>query len=266
MNACLSLRHKNPEHIYGNRPLDNQFKIKKTGNSYILYDASILDDPSLQLFDCDYHTNSRNRQNNSALPPDKGVGRAKVIYFSNDNKRLVLKHYYRGGLVASLVKDRYLGFNIERTRAFREWRLLKSMHQLGLPVPVAVAARVEKGLFYYRADLITGEIENVKTLAERLSAQGIDESLWQKIGACIKLFHRKNIYHADLNARNILVADTEAVYLIDFDNSYFRAESASWKMANLARLKRSLLKFKKNTAGFNFSENNWTAFLEGYEG
>ena len=54
------------------------------------------------------------------------------------------------------------------------------MQKLGLPVPEAVAARVDKGLFYYRADLITREIENVKTLTEILSAQVIAPELWKK--------------------------------------------------------------------------------------
>ena len=63
-------------------------------------------------------------------------------------------------------------------------------------------------------------------------------------------------------SESILQAD---VYLIDFDNSYFRVNSETWKMANLARLKRSLLKFRKNRDGFNFSDENWTALLEGYK-
>jgi len=249
--------------------LESRYKIKKAGNSTILYDAEILSDSVLQLFDGDYHANSKNRKNNSALSSGAGIGRAEVVYFSHENIKMVLKHYFRGGLVASIVKDKYLGFDIENTRAFKEWRLLKKMQKLGLPVPVAIAARVDKGLFYYRADLITKEIENVKTLAEILSAQVISPELWKKIGACIKMFHHRDIYHADLNARNILLTYSESdpadVYLIDFDNSYIRAASETWKMANLARLKRSLLKFRKNRGAFNFTENNWSDLMDGYK-
>ncbi len=245
-------------------------------SSYIIYDASILAEPTLQLFDRDYHTNQQTQQNNSASPAviagtgsgtgnRAGIGRARVIYFSFGDKSLVLKHYFRGGAVASLVKDRYLGFNVENSRAFKEWRLLNKMHHLGLPVPQAVAAHVEKALFSYRADLITEEIKGSKTLADILTENSIDAKQWKKIGTCIKLFHQHNVYHADLNARNILVTDAEEIYLIDFDNSYIRTGSTSWKMANLARLKRSLLKFKNKTDGFNFDDTNWTALLEGYK-
>lgn len=258
----------------GIKSLDNQFKINKTGNSYILYDASIIADPTLQLFDRDYHTNQSIQQNNSTsnsgMNPEPGIGRARVVYLSYQDKTWVLKHYYRGGLIASILKDQYLGFNIENTRAFKEWRLLKKMRQLGLPVPEAVAAHVKKGPFYYRADLITEKIEASKTLADVLIEKVITAEQWKKIGACIKLFHQYDIYHADLNARNILLRYSESesgdVYLIDFDNSDFRINSKTWKMANLARLKRSLLKFKRNEKCFNFNENNWSALLDGYKG
>jgi len=254
---------------------DNNYKITKTGNAYILYDASIIAEPSLQLFDRDYHTKQQARQNKSDLSEKgAGVGRAKVVYFSLENRSLVLKHYYRGGAVSSLIKDRYLGLNIENSRAFREWRLLKKMSQLGLPVPQAIAAHVEKSLISYRADLITEEIKNAKTLADILCEKNIDAEQWKKIGACIKSFHQHNVHHSDLNARNILLAgaspenppETGEVYLIDFDNSGFRVDFRTWKMANLARLKRSLLKFKNTQQDFKFDEKNWTALLAGYNG
>jgi 3-deoxy-D-manno-octulosonic acid kinase len=253
----------------------NQLKITKQADSAILYDASLIAKPTLQLFDSDYHTNSDNQQNNSTLrasvaSSNAGIGRARVVYFDHENIKMVLKHYYRGGLVASIVNDKYIGFDIEKTRAFKEFRLLVNMQQLGLPVPEAIAARVEKSPFYFRADLITREIENAQTLADVLMKQSVDTEIWNKIGVCIKSFHQHNVYHSDLNARNILLAGglqgQGNVYLIDFDNSYFRAGSKSWKLANLARLKRSLLKFKKNVAIFNFSDTGWSALLDGYNG
>jgi len=246
---------------------DTDYKITRIASSYILYDAGIIAEPSLQLFDRDYHTKSQTQQNNSdAVAEQVGIGRARVTYFVFESHSLVLKHYYRGGVVARLIKDRYLGFDIEKSRAFREWRLLKKMSQLGLPVPQAVAAHVEKSLFSYRADLVTEEIKGAKTLADVLSEKSIDETQWKRIGACIKLFHKNNIYHADMNARNILITAAQEIYLIDFDNSDFRSDSNAWKAANLSRLKRSLLKFKSKQQGFNFDGNDWLALLAGYDG
>ncbi len=252
--------------------LDSNYKISKTGNAYVLYDAAIIAEPALQLFDSDYHTNQQTRQNNSAadnVPENTGIGRARVVYFSHEGRALVLKHYYRGGAVASISKDRYLGFSVVKSRAFKEWRLLKKMHQLGLPVPQAVAAHVKKSLFNYSADLVTEEIKGARTLADVLGEKNINTQQWFKIGVCIRSFHEHDVYHADLNARNILLAGDEPesadVYLIDFDNSGFRSGSDAWKMANLARLKRSLLKFKRNNPGFYFADTDWQALLAGYK-
>ena len=252
-------------------------KISKIGNSYILYDAAIIAEPSLQLFDADYHTIKQAQQNNSTageVSDTKGIGRARVVYFRHEDKALVLKHYYRGGAIASLLKDRYLGFSVVKSRSFKEWRLLSKLQQLGLPVPRAVAAHVKKSWISYSADLITEEIKDSTTLAEILSDAKISTTQWQKIGECISRFHQHDVYHADLNARNILLAATSQtpqqeagdVYLIDFDNSGFRSGGSAWKMANLARLKRSLLKFKRIDAGFNFDEEDWSALLAGYKG
>ena len=139
------------------------------------------------------------------------------------------------------------------------------MNGLGLPVPVAVAAHIDKGMLSYRADLITEELKQVETLSDVLSIRMLADEDWQEIGRCIKRFHQHDIYHADLNARNILFTEGLEVYLIDFDNSYIRLNSNAWKMANLSRLKRSLLKFKNSTDGFNFDEDNWSALLVGYK-
>jgi len=251
--------------------LDSQSTIKKIGRSYILYDDSIITEPTVQLFDADYHTNHHTKQpqqkNNSEADSDSsrqsGIGRARVCYFEYQGRTLVLKHYYRGGAVAAVSKDCYLGVSIIKSRAFREYRLLKKMQQLGLPVPVAVAAHMEKGFLYYRADLITEKIADTVTLADMMESGELTAEQWRSVGSCIKRFHHNNIYHADLNARNILLDEMAKVYLIDFDNSGFRAASESWKQKNLERLKRSCLKFKTNARCY-FNDENWRQLVAGY--
>jgi len=242
--------------------LENRYKVEKRGSSYILYDERFVSDPDPQFFDGDFLVGDGSHV--STISPEVGIGRANVVYFIHKNIPMVLKHYYRGGAVAALTKDRYFGFNIENTRSFREWRLLKKMRNFDLPVPDAVAAHVKKSLFYYQADLVTRKLENTKTLSDVLNVESLSAEQWKKVGACIQLFHQKKIYHADLNARNILLNKEGEVYLIDFDNSYIRSGSQSWKISNLARLKRSLLKFKRNETNFSFEEQDWSALLVGY--
>ena len=67
-------------------------------------------------------------------------------------------------------------------------------------------------------------------------------ALLPRVGAMIREFHDVGLFHADLQIRNILVAD-ESVYLIDFDRARLIEELTPrqrWK--NLLRLRRSLEK------------------------
>lgn len=230
----------------------------RIGQRHILYDAALIEHPDEALF--------------SAEMPDSRLktaeGRGEAVFFEspgvNTPLNCVLKHYHRGGLIAHLSNDHYIGWCVEHSRSFREWRLLNILQKLGLPAPVPVAASVmQKGLFY-QADLVTREITDVETLADLLMKNQLDENTWQRIGETIKRFHDHNVYHADLNARNILVGE-HGIYLIDFDKGAVRHLGESWKASNLSRLNRSLLKFKSKLESFYFSEENWKWLLAGYQ-
>ncbi len=69
-----------------------------------------------------------------------------------------LRHYRRGGLMARLADDLYLWTGEERTRAFREWRLLRQLREWQLPVPRPIAAGYRRHGLAYRADLLTEEL------------------------------------------------------------------------------------------------------------
>lgn len=258
---------------------DNNVKVLQSGSSHILYDASLIDQPIdkpidkhvQQLFSfsrgpVDGDVSEKEKKLSSQAT---GIGRAPVKFFPFQDLRLVLKHYYRGGFVAKIISDWYVGFQLEKTRAYREWCLLRTMRNLTLPVPKPVAARVIKKAWFYQADLITVEIEQSETLADYLMHQAISDLLWQNIGCCLQRFHSHNIFHADLNARNILLQKCDKaeanVFLIDFDRGDIRPGGHRWKRDNLARLKRSLEKFKRNHERFHFDENDWQRLLAGYE-
>ncbi len=227
---------------------------KPSKDEYILYNKIIILNPeafSLSLMDL-------------LGRPDTNLQRGRATYFEYSGIPLVLKHYFRGGMMEKLSRDKYLWIGLSKTRVFREWKLLEAMNVLNLPVPTPVAARIMRHTIYYNADLITRRIDNTTALGELLKAEKIDSSVWSALGQLIKIFHRHGVYHADLNANNILVTDHQELYLIDFDKSYFRMKQKSWMDKMLARLKRSFYKFKKDTPGYNFSENNWEQLLEGY--
>jgi tRNA A-37 threonylcarbamoyl transferase component Bud32 len=230
-----------------------------SGKRHILYDASLIEHPRAELFDID-------SAQQAADEHSLAQGRGHAVFFKHDGIDLVLKHYQRGGKMAALLGDRYIGLNCGKSRSFNEWRLLKHMRELNLPVPLPVAAYCTLHGFFYRAYLVTRQIHNVVTLADHLMHGECDKAGWQSIGACIRRFHDASIYHADLNARNILLnAGSGDVYLVDFDKGAIRQLGESWKAANLARLQRSLLKFKSLNKVFHFEQHDWNALLDGYK-
>lgn len=197
-------------------------------------------------------------------------GRGQAWFIKLGDVHAVLRAYQRGGLLSYLNKSTYLGVNVDKSRAFREWRLLDWMYHEGLPVPRPIAASlcrwpVPFGPFY-RAHILLQKIEDTQTLDHRLSESEIDQSIWQKIGECIAIFHRHNIFHADLNANNILLDKQSNIFLIDFDKSEVRDGNAgsSWKEQNLQRLKRSLLKQQGIHTHYHFSDTDWQSLYNAY--
>jgi len=231
--------------------------ILRSGNRHILYDGGLIAKPSDSLFDP-----GQLAANGQLM--GQALGRGEAYFFRLEGKEMVLRHYRRGGFMAKFLKDQYVGLNPEATRAWREWRLLVNLYEKGLPVPRPVAASVCINLGVYRADLITERIPATHTLADRLKKAPLSGDIWQKIGLCIKRFHNEDVYHADLNANNILLDKEEMVFLIDFDRGCFRAPGP-WKNANLLRLERSLKKIAAQSPVFHFNEVGWQGLIKGYE-
>ena len=191
-------------------------------------------------------------------------GRGTTVLVGDGRIELALRHYRRGGLIGKLVSDCYLWAGLERSRPWREFRLLAVLFEQGLPVPRPVAARCVRVGLCYRADLITERLPGCP-LAEHLSNGPLSATTWRAVGACIARFHRAGVYHADLNARNILLDEAGLVSLLDFDQGDIRRQAGRWQGQNLGRLLRSLEKFRRRQAGFAFSAADWQELLNGYE-
>lgn len=230
------------------------------GNCRILYDASLLAKPDNSLFSPDWLQAHAQVQR-------IGSGRGDAWFVDYQQHQWILRHYLRGGQIARLNHDLYLGWNFETTRAWQEWRLLHHMHTLGLPVPRPVAARAcwpgSRFIGLYRADILLERIANTHTLAHRLRSGALDTSVWRRIGQCLKQFHQHDIYHADLNANNILLDEQDRIYLIDFDRGRICRDEKS-KRANVLRLHRSLRKLQGLHAAFFFNNNDWASLLQAY--
>ncbi len=234
--------------------MDKQYL--KTDQGHILYDATALDHADDALFDPEHWRGG-------AAVEGSARGRATAwLITPRSGPAMVLRHYRRGGLPARLFRDCYLWSGLARSRPAREFALLARLTGLGLPVPAPLAVRVARTGLCYRGDILMGRMPG-RPLSELLAAGPLPEAVWQAVGAIIARFHDAGVFHADLNAHNILV-DGEAVYLIDFDRGALR-RPGRWRAANLARLRRSLDKLAGQLPGFSFNEPAWQALMTAYK-
>jgi 3-deoxy-D-manno-octulosonic acid kinase len=226
----------------------------------IVHDASLILAPSVDHFNVDYW-----KSKHSLL--GEALGRGSAWFVDTSFGPMVLRHYLRGGWAAKLSRRSYFFTTVSRSRPFREYHLLEAMYEMGLPVPRPVAAMCEFRGFISTGAILTMRILSANTLADVLPGlqSGPDQlgGPWESIGKCIRRFHDAGVWHADLNARNILLNAEGQVFLIDFDRARYTPGKRVNGQGNLKRLKRSLVKLWP-TKGVAALWPAWTELEAGY--
>lgn len=228
-------------------------QIQPTSSGAILFDATRMTHADEQWFEQSADTHSASR-----------AGRGEVVFFDAPFGACVLRHYHRGGLVGRVNTDHYLWTGRKRSRAFREFRLLAELHEAGLPVPAPIMARYVRNGMSYQADLITRQIPGAQTLADLLATCVLEAALGARVGRVLASFHSKGVWHADLNASNLLVDDAGKVWLLDFDRCSQRKPAIQWQQDNLQRLLRSFRKLQSAKLMPDFDEVFWHPMLAAY--
>lgn len=190
-------------------------------------------------------------------------GRGTSAFIRTPAGEAVWRHYHRGGLPGRFIKDYYLWTGLERTRAWQELHLTRQLLDLGLPVPVPLAAAIHRNGLLYRADLITLRLPDVVPLADWLPTAATSEqpALLEQVGQTIQPFHAAGLDHVDLNPRNLLINPaSQQVWLIDFDRCRLGKPDAYVAESNLQRLERGLAKIDPAQA------NQWMEWIrQGYQ-
>jgi len=233
-------------------------KTEQSPEGLIRYDSDIFETIEEKYFTAQYWQQQKSIAGNS-------TGRATVWFIQQGDLGLLLRHYYRGGLVGKINKDRFLREPAEKSRAIHEFDLLLKLREIGLPVPRPVAARMEKtAVFSYKADILVEVIPGAVDVFRLLREKQLSAELWQKLGSVIKELHDAGVYHSDLNCHNLMLDDKDKAWIVDFDKCDFR-ESGDWKEANIQRLLRSLRKEKQKNDTFYWKESrDWPELLTGY--
>ena len=154
---------------------------------------------------------------------------------------VVIKHYWRGGLLRYFIKRRYL--KLGKTRAQREFELLAAVAEFGVNVPQPIAFAY-RGHLFYRAWLITREIRQPLSLAD-LSLQ--DEDTIGRVMASVinqvSSLIQNQILHVDLHPGNIVLDNAGKVYLLDFDKGkLYQGSRQKLKNRYLTRWQRAVSK------------------------
>ena len=152
----------------------------------------------------------------------------------------VLRGYRRGGLAARVSRQRYLWQGEARTRSFAEMRLLAQLRAAGVRVPAPIAGGYWRSGITYGAAILIARIPGVHTLTERVLAEPLSERVMHAVGTAIADMHRAGVWHADLNAFNILLDEQGDAWLIDFDRGRYGAVAPNERRGNVLRLRRSL--------------------------
>ena len=205
-------------------------RLLRMAGGALRYDGALVAEPGEWLFDA-------GDERLHAKPVGAG-GRQAAWFVQGDFGRAVLRRYRRGGLVARLIADRYLWAGAEATRSFAEFGLLHFMHGMGLPVPRPLAAAYWRRGAGYRAAILLQRLDDTRPLA-----QALDTASPAEVAAAVFAMHEAGVWHADLNAYNILLDSGGKAWLIDFDKGRVRPLlSAERRRGNLLRLRRSLVK------------------------
>jgi 3-deoxy-D-manno-octulosonic acid kinase len=172
----------------------------------------------------------------------QGRGVAYAVALPLGAARVVIRHNRRGGLLASVLGDRF----IAPTRAPRELAASAELISRGVRTPDVLGyALYPPGGIVQRSDMCTREIPGARDLAEILT-RGVADERRNALGIAAHLvaaLSRARTRHHDLNAKNILL-DSTTGYVLDVDRVALDVPEQEALTSNLRRLTRSLRKWR----------------------
>lgn len=180
----------------------------------------------------------------------------------------VIRHARRGGALAGLLRDRYLG----QPRFLQEIRMARRLSRAGIPTPDVLAGVAYGGRLMHRADVATeradGEDLAAILFGPREAPAGEQDAVMDAVGLAVGELHRAGFLHPDLQLRNVLVArgsGTPArVTFLDVDTCrpYDWSDTAAARR-NVARFRRSWDKWNRRH-GERLTAADWERFQAAY--
>lgn len=173
-----------------------------------------------------------------------GRGPHHLIALPGTDGVLRLRPARRGGLLAGFLSERFLSAD----RIERELRLWLALAEVGVPLPTAVAALARRHGLFWSCHFVTIERpiarDGLAWLRAAPARPALDAAA-RSLGHGLRRLHDRGVLHGDLHLANLLIEGEDRqtrCAFIDLDHARPSAPTPAERMAELARLARSLEK------------------------
>jgi 3-deoxy-D-manno-octulosonic acid kinase len=181
------------------------------------------------------------------------AGRGTTYRIHTPSGDWVVRRYRRGGMVARLLRDRYL--RAGPGRPFRELSCSVSARSRGIPTPAVTAIAVYQAGAFQRGDIATEYVPDSADLAQLGfgdDVRSIEQKRggFQAAGRLVRELGRLGLQHPDLNLKNVVIGyggGEPKAWVLDLDRCKLSAKADAAAMWN--RLQRSLAKWEKTSGG-----------------
>ena len=193
------------------------------------------------------------------------TGRGETYGIAFAGRRAVVRHALRGGAIAPLLGDRYLG----QPRFVNEIIMAARLLEDGVPTPAVLAGVAYDAGIGHRADVMTERVDGRDLVAifyeEAEPPTGAQRTgILHAVGELVGRLYRAGFVHPDLQLRNILISSVPPVkaWLLDVDTVY-RMSGPAARLKNLRRLYRSWDKWN-DRRGIRLTKTDRESFSESF--
>ncbi|MFI5208666.1 MAG: lipopolysaccharide kinase InaA family protein, partial [Gemmatimonadales bacterium] len=143
----------------------------------------------------------------AAQQPGRDVfhGRGEAYGVLLGDARVVVRHARRGGALAGLLGDRYVG----APRFVREIDIADRLSRAGVATPRVLVGVMYKSLLVHRADVATERVDGTDLFTMffgKDAPQGeLRREIFRAVGTLVRKLHNAGFVHPDLQLRNVLV-------------------------------------------------------------
>lgn len=207
----------------------------------------------------------------AAQQPGRDVfhGRGEAYGVSLGSSRVVVRHARRGGALAGLLGDRYVG----APRFVREIDIASRLSNSGVATPRVLVGVMYPSFLVHRADVATERVDGTDLFTmffREDPPQGEPRrEIFRAVGTLVRKLHNAGFVHPDLQLRNVLVSAAAsrlppAAWLLDVDTCRpISPRDQERRRANLARFERSWAKWNA-LQGTHLTDDDLAAFMDCY--